>query len=243
MIVDAQLIHVTPEVNTSPAQKFSSRYTLEILNVINSLVGEKGAAALLRAAGLLEKLPPKLSHRHENTIPYVYLANLFRSLDFIYGPRGARSIAYQVGKLSFAPAFGSFDIVSNTRAKQEKLFSTAEKLEVALCALAEISAQSSDQHIVLADHTDHFRFTVGNCPICSVPMNVDLPVCYFNVGYLRGGLQSILGSNDFPIQETECMAKGDPACVFTIRKKRFTINEIGNGLTGFLSLPEHLREE
>jgi predicted hydrocarbon binding protein len=243
MIVNAQLIHATPQLNTSPAQKFSSRYTLEMLNVINSLVGPKGASALLRAAGLLENLPPKLNQRHENTIPYVYLANLFRTLDFIYGPRGARSIAYQVGKQSFEPAFGAFDLVAHTRSNQGKLFSTAEKLEAALCALAEISAQSSDQHIVLADHTDHFRFTVGNCPICSVPMNVDLPICYFTVGYLRGGLQSILGMNDFPIQEIECVAKGDPACVFTIRKKRFTTNEIGSGLTGFLSLPEHLREE
>jgi hypothetical protein len=75
-----------------------------------------------------------------------------------------------------------------------------------------------------------------------VPMQRELPVCYFMVGFLRGGLQSLMGVNDFPVQETECMATGDPACVFTIRKKRYTPNEVGNGLTGFLSLPENLHK-
>ena len=242
MIVDEQLIHVTRDVKKEHAQMYSSRYTLEILNVINTLVGEKGTAALLRAAGLLENLPPKLNKKHENTIPYVYLANLFRTMDIIYGPRGTRSIAYQAGKLSFDPAFGDLKIVAQTRSKLETQFREAEKLETALCTLAELSAQSSDQHITLADYTDHFRFTVGNCPICSVPMQQELPVCYFTVGFLRGGLQSLLNNNDYPVQETECIAKGDPACVFTIRKKRYTTAEVGNGLTGFLSLPENLRE-
>ncbi|MBI9051582.1 MAG: hypothetical protein JEZ00_19315 [Anaerolineaceae bacterium] len=240
--MDEQLIHVTPELKKEPTQLYSSRYTLEILNVINSLVGEKGAAALLRAAGLLDALPPKLNNKHENTIPYIYLANLFRTLDIIYGSRGARSIAYQAGKLSFEPAFGKLKIITETKAKLENQFRGAEKLETALCTLAEISAQSSDQHITLADYTDHFRFTVGNCPICSVPLQNELPVCYFTVGFIRGGLQNLLGVNDYPVQETECIASGDPACVFTIRKKRFTTTEVGSGLTGFLTLPEHLHE-
>lgn len=242
MIVDEQLIHVTADVKKEQTQMYSSRYTLEILNVINTLVGEKGTAALLRAAGLLEALPPKLSQKHENTIPYVYLANLFRTMDMIYGPRGARSIAYQAGKLSFDPAFGNLKIREETRKKLEKQFREAEKLETALCTLAELSAQSSDQHITLTDYTDHFRFTVGNCPICSVPMQQELPICYFTVGFIRGGLQSLLNNNDYPVQETECIAKGDPACVFTIRKKRYTTSEVGNGMTGFLTLPDHLRE-
>jgi predicted hydrocarbon binding protein len=242
MIVGEQLIHVTSDVKKEHAQMYSSRYTLEILNVINMMVGEKGTAALLRAAGLLESLPPKLNKKHENTIPYVYLANLFRTMDVIYGLRGARSIAYQAGKLSFLPAFGDSQIVAQTRTKLENQFREAEKLETALCTLAELSAQSSDQHITLADYTDHFRFTVGNCPICSVPMQQELPICYFTVGFIRGGLQSLLNNNDYPVQETECIAKGDPACVFTIRKKRYTTSEVGNGMTGFLSLPENLRE-
>jgi predicted hydrocarbon binding protein len=242
MIVDEQLIHVTRDVKKENTQMYSSRYMLEILNVINTLVGEKGTAALLRAAGLLESLPPKLTKKHENTIPYVYMANLFRTMDVIYGNRGARSIAYQAGKLSFDPAFGKLKIMEETRSKLENQFREAEKLETALCTLAEISAQTSDQHITLADYTDHFRFTVGNCPICSVPTQNELPICYFTVGYIRGGLQNLLNNNDYPVQETECIAKGDPACVFTIRKKRYTTSEVGDGMTGFLSLPEHLKE-
>ena len=242
MIVDEQLIHVTRGVKKEQTQMYSSKYTLEILNVINMLVGEKGTSALLRAAGLLESLPPKLSNKHENTIPYIYLANLFRTMDIIYGSRGARSIAYQAGKLSFDPAFGNLKIIAATRNKLEKQFREAEKLETALCTLAELAAQSSDQHISLADHTDHFRFTVGNCPICSVPTQNELPICYFTVGFIRGGLQNLLNNNNYPVQETECIAKGDPACVFTIRKKRFTTSEVGNGLTGFLTLPENLQE-
>jgi hypothetical protein len=242
MNVATELLHIIPDVKNSPAQMFSSRYTLEVLNVIKTLVGEKGTAAVLRAAGLLDALPSKLSMQHENNIPYVYLANLFRTLDLIYGPRGGRSLAYQAGKLSFDPAFGALNIVIEARIKQENLYRGAEKLEAALCTLAEVAAHSSAQHITLADYTDHFRFTVGNCPICSVPMQRELPVCYFMVGFLRGGLQSLMGVNDFPVQETECMATGDPACVFTIRKKRYTPNEVGNGLTGFLSLPENLHE-
>ena len=242
MVVATELLHISPDTKTNPAQMFSNRYTLEVLNVLKSLVGEKGIAAVLRAAGLLESLPPKLNMQHENNIPYIYLANLFRTLDVIYGPRGARSLAYQAGKLSFEPAFGMLALVKESRDKQANLFRGAEKLEEALCTLAEIAARSSAQHITLADYSDHFRFIIGNCPICSVPIRHDLPVCYFTVGFLRGGLQNLLGVNDYPVQETECVATGDPACVFTIRKKRFTPNEVGNGLTGFLSLPDNLRD-
>ena len=242
MVVATELLHISPDVKKSPAQMFSNRYMVEILNALKSLVGEKGITAVLRAAGLLESLPSKLNMQHENNIPYVYLANLFRTLDVIYGPRGARSLAYQAGKLSFDPAFGELDIIKETESKLENLFRGNEKLETALCTLAEITAKSSAQHVTLADYTDHFRFTIGNCPICSVPIQHELPVCYFTVGFLRGGLQSLLGVNDYPVHETECVATGDPACVFTIRKKRFTTNEVGNGLTGFLSLPENLRE-
>jgi predicted hydrocarbon binding protein len=48
---------------------------------------------------------------------------------------------------------------------------------------------------------------------------VDKPACFIAVGLLQEGLKWVSGGNEFRVNESKCIALGDPACEFIIQKE------------------------
>jgi len=68
------------------------------------------------------------------------------------------------------------------------------------------------------DRGNHFAYIIEVCPVC-YGRHAERPICYAALGLLREGLKWASGGKEFKVEETLCMAKGDPVCEFIIPKE------------------------
>jgi hypothetical protein len=149
---------------------------------------------------------------------FAYFSELNKALYQMYGERGERSLtikaardAYVGGLSAYAPLIGVSDIAM-------KPLSVSVKLKVGLKAMAETYNKFSDQRVTVADEGDYFNYTIESCPVC-LGRTHPKPVCYAAVSLLEAGMQWVSGGKHFRIEETQCHAMGDAACVFHIWKE------------------------
>jgi predicted hydrocarbon binding protein len=139
------------------------------------------------------------------------------ALEEMYGPRGGRGLALRVGRASFqyglrefGPLFGLTDITF-------RLLPLQTKLKVGADSFADIFNKNSDQRV----HVDHdekrLYWHIDRCPVCW-GRHTDGPVCYLAVGILQEALYWVSGGKFFHVEQTHCIASGDPSCTIVIDK-------------------------
>mgnify|MGYP001075547325 CR=1 FL=1 len=84
--------------------------------------------------------------------------------------------------------------------------------------MAKIFSTTSDQLSTVEDKGDHYVYTMHKCPVCWSRKNADKPVCYIATGLLQESLKWVSGGNEFRVNESKCIAMGDPVCEFIIQK-------------------------
>jgi predicted hydrocarbon binding protein len=84
--------------------------------------------------------------------------------------------------------------------------------------MAKIFTQMSDQISTVDELDDVFVYTIHRCPVCWGRKNVDKPVCFIAVGLLQEGLKWVSGGNEFRVNESKCVARGEEVCEFLIHK-------------------------
>ena len=84
-----------------------------------------------------------------------------------------------------------------------------------MTALAKIFTQISDQRTRVEYANDHILYAVDRCPACWGQQSKD-PICFVATGLLEEGLRWISGGREYRVEEIECIAAGNDACIFTI---------------------------
>jgi predicted hydrocarbon binding protein len=188
------------------------------LQALEEVMGKNGINALLNLA--------KLSHLIDNYPP----ANLNKEFDFsdfgalgqgivdMYGPRGGRGLALRAGRASFADGLSKFGATAGAADLAFKVLPTGVKLKVGLKSMAETFTKFSDQHSSLEEESEHFVYTIHQCPVCWGRKG-DKPMCYGAIGILQEGLRWVSGGKDFRVEEIECVACGAEKCVLHVYKE------------------------
>jgi predicted hydrocarbon binding protein len=221
--------------------KFSGKVLLSYLNELRSLVGEKSVVMVLRKANMLQDIGHNVSSRHEKIAGYEALMAINNTIEDIFGETARRTVIFNAAKMSFKSSFANTTVVSDTKKWMNEHPESPLRLRSSLETITYLMEATSDQHINLDESSSHYHVTVENCVACWGMQHQSWPVCFYNVGIIRGGLSYMFGKDDYPVQELSCISNGDPICEFIIRKFPFSENERGSGKTGFLSLPAHLR--
>jgi predicted hydrocarbon binding protein len=99
-----------------------------------------------------------------------------------------------------------------------KVLPLGTKLKVGIRAMAETFSKISDQITRVEEDEKKFTYIIERCPVCWA-RRTDRPVCFQAVGILQEGLRWVSGGKDFRVEETLCVAKGDPTCTFIIDKE------------------------
>jgi len=221
--------------------RISGKVLLSYLNELVSLVGEKSVIMVLKRSGWIEKMRSPAITRFDKTIPYKAVVDINNQVVDIFGNTALRTLVYSAAKRSFQSAFISTEIVRKTRDWLEKNTESTLRLRVSLEAISTLLQATSEQKIKIEESSSHYHLIFSDCVACWGLEKQKFPMCFYNVGMIRGGLQTLFGEDIYPVQELACHATGDKVCEFIVRKFPFNENEKGSGKTGFLTLPDHLK--
>jgi predicted hydrocarbon binding protein len=136
----------------------------------------------------------------------------------MYGPRGGRGLALRAGRAAFDNALRNFGALAGVGDLAFKVLPLQTKLRIGIPAMAKIFSQISDQYSTVAEHETEFIYTIHRCPVCWGRNGSDKPVCFVAVGLLQEGLKWVSGGNEFRVNESRCVAMGDPVCDIVIQK-------------------------
>jgi predicted hydrocarbon binding protein len=185
---------------------------------LEEVMGKNGINAVLNMAGLsylIDNYPPDDLKRE---FDFADFGALNQALEEMYGPRGARGLALRMGRASFSHVIRDFGAMVGMADLAFKVLPLSTKLKVGIRAMAETFTKISDQTSRVEEDEEKFIYIIERCPVCW-GRKTDRPVCFQAGGLLQEGLRWVSGGKDFRVEETLCIAKGDPTCTFFIDKE------------------------
>ncbi len=188
------------------------------LQALEEVMGKNGLNAILNLAHLphlINNLPPDNLGREFNFADFSAV-NL--ALEEMYGPRGGRGLALRAGRAAFADSLRNFGALAGAGDLAFKVLPLQAKMRIGIPAMAKIFSQISDQHSTVKEQENEFIYTIHRCPVCWGRHDMDKPVCFIAVGLLQEGLKWLSGGNEFRVNESQCVAMGNPVCEFVIQK-------------------------
>lgn len=189
-----------------------------LLLALEDVLGKNGVNAVLNLA--------KLRHRINNYPPdnlnlgwsFDEMGALNQALDDTYGPRGGKGLAIRAGRAGLYYAVKDFGSVLGVTDLAFRLLPMGIKMKVGINAMVDTFNKTSDQIVRLEEDSDHFYYHIARCPVCW-GRHSTTPICHAGLGLLQEGLHWVTSGKNIRVEETECIAKGDPTCLYVISKR------------------------
>lgn len=197
---------------------YPNKAGLIIIESLTNVMGKNGLNAILNLAHLssvIENYPPDNLARE---FDFAYVSAINQALEEMYGPRGGRGLALRAGRATFADVLRNFGALAGAGDLAFRVLPLLTKMRIGVPAMAKIFSQVSDQYSTVEEAEAEFIYTIHRCPVCWGRSGLDKPVCYIAVGLLQEGLKWLSGGSEFRVNESKCIAMGDPTCEFVIQK-------------------------
>jgi predicted ArsR family transcriptional regulator len=191
-----------------------------ILEGMEEIMGRGGVSAVLSMARLSSFRAQLQPNDLEFQIPYQTISRIQQTLEKKYGERSGQGLALRVGQATFRYSFREFADQAGMNQLSFRLLPPQQKIQQGAGKLAEMLSQLYAQNIRVEDQGDSLRWIVDHCPYCW-HRHAESPVCHLGAGFLQEFLFWASGGHFYHVVETECIAMGAPACVYTIDKKHF----------------------
>jgi predicted hydrocarbon binding protein len=188
------------------------------LEAIQDTMGSDGLKALLSMADmqhLVDNLPPDNLAKE---FDFADFAHLIEAMEMVYGPRGGRALSLRAGRKAFDQGLRNLGPMVGITGTTFRRLPLRYKMKVDLGLMARAFASTSDQICHVEEQDDHFLYVIERCPVCW-GRHSDSPLCHAALGMIQEGMDWGSGGLKFKITEVSCMARGDPACSFSIAKE------------------------
>jgi hypothetical protein len=185
---------------------------------LEEVMGRNEIDPVIRQTSL--KLTPQ-GYPPENLNPEVSYSDLSQIQQLIlqsYGSRSGRGLAYRSGQASLKYGLQEIGDQFGLNELSFRLLPLPRRVYIGLQRLALAFSGQSDQRIYLSEERTIYIWRVENCPHCWGLQAVE-PVCNMVTGFLQEFLSWMSGGRFYHVIETECVACGDPACVYQIDKQ------------------------
>ncbi len=200
-----------------PDSAFPNKISRILLQSVRDVLGVNGYSAVLttaRLTHLIEVLPPS---DFEPGMTFVEVGRLFEALESIYGVQGSHRLARRAGQESFKYWVEG---LSGVLGIADVLFSVLPigwRVRIGLETLAEIFNRYSGQRVVLGESHHGYFLALERCGFCE-GRRTESPACAFPIGVLDETLFWVSRGRRFSIEETACIACGDPVCSLLVEK-------------------------
>lgn len=192
---------------------------------VDEMMGHRSLIMLLRQAGLSEyvdRLPPM------NETPSITVAEyscLLANVYDIFGARGARPIFLRGGRLGAAEIRRQRPAQFAVTGTALKFLPAATRMRLVLERLAEQGQELYGTPHLLHEEEDAFVVDMEDCPYCAEISRhgqaegkaIPRPVCHIPASVIDEMMEWATGQKHL-VEETACIAVGDPTCRFRIAK-------------------------
>ncbi len=188
-----------------------------ILLAMEEILGRNGIHAVLNHTKLhrwINNYPP---NNLDLSFPFSDLSRIQVGLEEIYGPRGGQGLALRIGQASFKYGLREFGPMLGITDMAFRLLPLPTKLSTGAEIFAETFNKFTDQRVRIEDTETEIFWHIERCPVCW-QRKTNKPSCNLAVGILQEALYWISGGKFFNVEETACIAQGDPACTIVIEK-------------------------
>ncbi len=189
-----------------------------ILLAMEEVMGRNGTIATLNVANLpqfIQQYPPNNLQRQ---VTFDEVGKIQAALEILYGPLGGRGLALRSGRASFKYGLREFGPILGCTDQVFRLMPINNKLKAGAEIFARAFNEFSDQRVKLHEDGETIYWEIERCPVCW-GRHSDTPVCHLAVGILQEALYWVSSGKFFNVEETTCIAKGDPTCTIAIGKK------------------------
>lgn len=197
---------------------FPSRISRIILRAVRDVIGASGSQAVLTTARLPEVVEVLPAADFEPGLTYAEVGRLFEAIESIYGVSGGRRLVRQAGQASFKYWIEGFGSIVGLADVVFRILPLRLRVKIGIEVVAEIANRYSGQRVVLGESLDSYSVVLERCGCCE-GRRAEAPVCGFAVGLLEEALFWVTRGSRFLVEETSCIACGDPVCAIYIGKE------------------------
>jgi predicted hydrocarbon binding protein len=185
---------------------------------IEEVFGKNGLNSILNYA----KIPQYINNYPPNTLdlehPSSDFTRLVSGMVEVFGEKGARSVMMRAGMrgfeimLSEMPGLFALEGVEVKKGPPDKLFDEFVRIaSIMVEASKQIFGEDVEKQYT---NEEGWCYELSPCYWC-IGLKTEEPVCFGEVGFDLALARWILGK-DARVEETHCMAKGDPMCRFVV---------------------------
>jgi predicted hydrocarbon binding protein len=204
--------------HTELAYYYPNKMGRIVLLAMEELVGHNGMIAVLGLANLRQRLNNLPPNDLDLAFSFEEMGRLQGALESIYGPRSGRGLALRIGRACFKYGLREFGPLLGCMDLSFRLLPLETKLRTGADLFAEIFNRYTDQRVRIEEQESCFLWHIERCPVCW-QRHSDSAVCHLAVGLLQEALYWASGGKSFHVEETACIAKGDPICTILIEKQ------------------------
>jgi predicted hydrocarbon binding protein len=201
-----------------PPRFYANKLARVILLALEEVIGKNGIQATLNHAQLSWRLQHSPPDNLERQIPFSELSRIQKSLEDLYGLRGGRGLALRTGRACLKYTLRDFGSSLGLAELDFRLLPLASKMRQVSRSFAGLFSQISDQSINTAEDERYLFWQVSPCAVCW-ERRTDSPACHLLVGWLQEAMYWVSCGKHFCVEEIECTAQGDPACIIRIDKQ------------------------
>jgi predicted hydrocarbon binding protein len=196
----------------------SSIIRLVCESIIDNL-GEKSLRMLFNQSGLQQyysggQLPPA---DDSPSATLDELSHLFATSFRIFGDKGVKPILLRVGRNSLHHFRETNKALAALAGAAFKVLPTDAKIKLVLTRSAKVAEESLHVPHRTYDTDEGYFVEISNCPYCA-GITAEHGICYLPVGFYGEAMRWATGNN-YPVEETECVAAGGQICRFRIRRE------------------------
>jgi predicted hydrocarbon binding protein len=186
-----------------------------ILQGMEEVMGANGVHGVLRLnslEGIVQNFPPS---NNDRTFSFETVSAIQTAFELAYGPRGGRGVALRVGRASFKYGLKEYGSMLGLTEMAFRLLSLSTKLHAGAKTFAELFNKHTDQKVRVEEQGNKILWHIERCPLCW-NRRAEEPACHLAVGLLQEALYWVSGGKVFNVEETACIACGDPDCTIVI---------------------------
>ena len=124
-------------------------------------------------------------------------------------------MALRAGRASFKYGLKEYGSLLGLTEMAFRLLPLSTKLHTGAKAFAELFNRHTDQRVRVEERENSILWHIEQCPLCW-ERKAEEPVCHLAVGLLQEALYWVSGGKVFDVEETACIACGDPFCTIKI---------------------------
>lgn len=185
---------------------------------LEEAAGSESMRTILSAARLQDRMEDYPSNDFAMAFSFEELGRIQQAIEELYGPGTGRRLARQVGRKCFRKGAEDLRPVLGVADLLFRILPLRVRFRIGFEVLAQMFNRFSDQVVLLEEDEQYFSWVTQRCAACW-GRHTDEPCCDLLVGLLEEGVYWLSGGARFFIEESSCVAAGDPTCTILIGKQ------------------------